>query len=72
MRTYNPVLSTYKTISKQVEEMSHVKEPKKTLSGLLAPKRKEEQKENGMDSPVMRVASHFKILRNKRNEINGS
>jgi hypothetical protein len=59
-------------MSKQVEEMSHVKEPKKTLSGLLAPKRKEEQKENSMDSPVMRVASHFKILRNKRNEINGS
>ena len=63
MRTYNPVLSTYKTMSKQVEEMSHVKEPKKTLSGLLAPRRKEEQKENSMDSPVIRVASHFKSRR---------
>ena len=72
MRTYNPVLSTYKTISKQVEEMSHVKEPRKTLGGLLAPRRTEEKKEKGMDSPVMRVASHFKILRDKRNEINGS
>lgn len=72
MRTYNPVLSTYKTMKKQVEKMSHVKEPTRQLSGLLAPMKKQEQETDNTDSPFIKVAKHFKILNDKRNEINGS
>ena len=72
MRTYNPALSTYKTIKKQVEKMSHVKEPTRQLSGLLAPMKKQGQETDNINGPFIKVAKHFKILNDKRNQINGS
>tara|TARA_X000001382_G_scaffold46293_2_gene31303 strand:- start:3171 stop:3386 length:216 start_codon:yes stop_codon:yes gene_type:complete len=71
MRSYNPARSTYKVIAEQAEKLSQPDTPIKS-SGLLTPNKQRKEKDRDVSSPVVRVASHFNIIRNKRNTLNGS
>jgi uncharacterized protein YtpQ (UPF0354 family) len=70
MRFYNPAIVAYKNMDLDRLVPKEIVEPK---GGLLAPKKPTTQKSNNKRmNPVLTVASHMKVIRDKRNMINES
>tara|TARA_X000001388_G_scaffold51154_2_gene37038 strand:- start:5618 stop:5830 length:213 start_codon:yes stop_codon:yes gene_type:complete len=70
MRFYNPAIVAYKNMDLDRILPKETAEPK---SGLLAPRKTMTQKmQSDKLSPVLVVANHMKVIRDKRNMINES
>ncbi len=70
MRFYNPAIVAYKNMDL---DLLVPKETMESKGGLLAPKKSMAQKtDNKKINPVLTVASHMKVIRDKRNTINES
>lgn len=69
MRGYNPALVAYRAIDldKIPTEMEQ-----KPSGGLLAPKKSMDKPSDLDKQPAMRTIAHMKILRKRREQINGS
>mgnify|MGYP003119152672 FL=1 len=70
MRFYNPAIVAYKNMDLDRILPKETAEPK---GGLLAPRKTVAQKmQSDKLSPVLVVANHMKVIRDKRNMINES
>jgi len=70
MRFYNPAIVAYKNMDLDRILPKKAAEPK---GGLLAPRKTMAQKaQSDKLSPVLIVANHMKVIRDKRNMINES
>lgn len=69
MRNYNPAIVSY--LNMNIDDVS-VEDKKPASTGLLAPRNSNKQSsEPDITQPYTRVSKHLRILRNKRNEVNG-
>jgi len=71
MRSYNPAIVSYMNMN--IDDVK-TEEEKPKSTGLLAPRSKPSESAASKDDitqPYNRIAKHMRILRNKRNEING-
>lgn len=70
MRGYNAALVAYKAMD--IENVKLDDEKKPIMGGLLAPKKNMMKKTDDEKMPLVRVAKHMKILRNRREQLNDS
>jgi len=71
MRDYNPAIIAYRNMD--IENMPADDEKPAVTTGLLAPRKNMKAKSGKIDinNPNIRMAKHMKIIRDKRNDING-
>jgi len=69
MRDYNPAIVSY--MNMQIDDVA-VEDKQPMSTGLLAPRNRDNKAtQEDITQPYTRIAKHMRILRNKRNEING-